>query len=136
MNSSIFFFNSKALICIDNKRLSQIIYNFGETVKTSLSPTDVKQRATEALTPQGYTIRTTSETQVVYEDGRDVNWIVFVLLLLCIIVGAIIYYFLACKKHEIIVSIRPDGTGSEVNVTSTTSKSSNDGNSFLNTLPK
>ena len=105
-------------------------------MKTLLSPNDVKQRATEALTPLGYTIRTTSETQVVYEDGRDVNWIVFVVLLLCIIVGAIIYYFLACKQHEIIIGIRPDGTGSEVNVTSTTSKSSNDGNSFLNSLPK
>jgi hypothetical protein len=105
-------------------------------MKTSLSSAEVKQRATQNFTPMGYSIKTTSETQIVFSDGRDVNWVLFVILLLCILIGAIIYYFLACKEHQIILNIIPLEKGCEVNLNSTTPKSSTDANNFMNTLPQ
>lgn len=104
-------------------------------MRTSLSSAEVKQRATQNFTPLGYSIKTTSDTQVVFSDGRDVNWVIFVLLLLCILIGAIIYFFLVCKQHEIILNIVPLEKGCEINLSSTTPKSSLDANNFLNTLP-
>jgi hypothetical protein len=104
-------------------------------MKTSLKPYEVKQRASDLFSALGYSTKTSSENQIVYEDGRDVNWLYFVLLLLCVLVGAIIYYFIVCKKHEVIINVRAEGQGSEVTVSSTTSKSSMDSNNFINQLP-
>lgn len=104
-------------------------------MKTTIKPFEVKQRASDTFSALGYSTKTSSETQITYEDGRDVNWLYFVLLLICILVGAIIYYFIVCKKHEIILNVRAEGQGSEVTISSTTPKSSMDANNFINQLP-
>ncbi|MEM3447904.1 MAG: hypothetical protein QXO75_02675 [Nitrososphaerota archaeon] len=96
---------------------------------------EVRKRATEFFTAREYSIKTTSDTQIVFSDGRDVNWWVFFILLIFVaIIGAVLYYFLATKTHEVIISLRPSVFGCEIDVASTTSKSSIDANDFLNTL--
>ena len=101
-------------------------------VQSSLSPDEVKTKA-NLFFSKNYKLVSQTDTQFVYENGKDIDAIILIIGVLFLLIGAILYYFLA-KTHSVTVIVSERANGSNVEVISTTQKSLTDGNAFLASL--
>ena len=74
-----------------------------------------------------------TDTQIVFEDGRDfkTGWMIIGILFL--LIGALLYYFMA-KKHTVTIIIGERDSSTNVEVITNTRRSLTDGNAFLTSL--
>ena len=101
-------------------------------VQSSLSLPEVKLKASSFFSKE-YTLVSQTDTQIVFEDGRDfkTGWMIIGILFL--LIGALLYYFMA-KKHTVTVIIEERDDGTSVEVITNTRRSLTDGNAFLASL--
>jgi hypothetical protein len=102
-------------------------------VKTNLSPSEVRTKANSYFTSKNYSLVSQTDTQIVYEDGKDVSTLWLILGILFLLIGAIIYYLLA-KKHSVTILISGEPPNINVEAISNSKKSLTDGNAFLSSL--
>jgi len=103
-------------------------------MRTSLSKADIRTRASSHFAAANYTIATESDTSIVFNGGKAINWVLFVFLLLCILIGGIIYYVVS-KQHQAVLSIAPADGQFEVTGTGNTNKAQQVINGFIASLP-
>jgi len=104
-------------------------------MRTSLSKTEIRTRAHAHFGAANYTIATESDTSIVFNGGKAINWPLFVFLLVCIVmVGAIVYYVVS-KQHQAVLNITPADGQFEVTGTGNTSKAQQVVNGFISSLP-
>jgi hypothetical protein len=103
-------------------------------MRTSLSKADIRTRATAHFGAANYTIATESDSSMVFNGGKAINWVLFVFLLLCIIVGGIIYYVIS-KQHQAVLNISPANGQFDVSGTGNTNKAQKVVNGFIASLP-
>lgn len=102
-------------------------------VQSALTQAEVKTKANSSFSAKNYNLVSQTDTQLVYEDGRDVKAIWLILGILFLLIGAVLYYFLA-KKHTVTVIISETEQGTNVETTTNTQKSLTDANAFLASL--
>lgn len=79
-------------------------------MKTHLAKIDIVARATSKFGMKGYSIRTNGDNSVVFEDGKELNWILFlVLLFFTAVIGVIIYWMVSRRKQIIIIFMPFEG---------------------------
>ena len=102
-------------------------------VITSMSKELATQRAIQHLAAKDYKLVSQTEEMLVFEDGKDIStgWLIVGILFL--LIGALLYYFLA-KRHTITVTITETDSGTKVQCTTNTTKSMMESNSFLSSL--
>ena len=101
---------------------------------TSLPKKDIFTRANAQLGAANYNIVSQTETSIVYNGGKAINWVVFVLLLCLVLIGAIIYYLIA-KEHQVVLNIMPVNGNIEVTGSGNTTKAQQVVNTFIASLP-
>jgi len=101
-------------------------------VQSSLSLPEVKLKASSFFSKE-YTLVSQTDTHIVFEDGRDIKtgWLIVGILFL--LIGALLYYFMA-KKHTVTIIIGERDAGTNVEVITNTRQSLTDGNAFLASL--
>lgn len=104
-------------------------------MKTNLKKTDVISHANAQMGASNYTILTQTEGSIVFQGRKDINWVLFVFLLLCVLVGAIVYYVVS-KNSQIVVNWAQTNGTLEVSASGNTKKAQAVASSFLNSLPK
>lgn len=103
-------------------------------MRTSLSKAEIRTRATAHFSAANYTIATESDTSMVFNGGKAISWVLFIFLLLCIIVGAIIYYVVS-KQHQAVLNISPANGQFDVTGTGNTAKAQKVVSGFIASLP-
>jgi len=108
-------------------------------VLVALGKDDVSQRAIEFMSNKDYKLISQTESSITFEDGKDFNKWIMILLVLFLLLGAIIYYLLA-KRHNVTVTVNRatvrDYVGAQVECSTNSSKSLRDSHDFLRSLPK
>ena len=102
-------------------------------VQSNLSLGEVKTKANTYFSSRNYSLVSQTDTQLVYEDGKDVKTIWLILGILFLLIGALLYYFMA-KKHTVTVIISELDQGTNVETTTNTKESLTDANAFLASL--
>jgi uncharacterized membrane protein YagU involved in acid resistance len=104
-------------------------------MKTNLKKTDLISQANARMGASNFTVLTQTESSIVFQGGKDINWFLFVLLLCLVVVGAIIYYVVS-KNSQVIVNWSQTNGALEVTASGNTKKAQAVASSFLNSLPK
>jgi uncharacterized membrane protein YagU involved in acid resistance len=102
-------------------------------IKTSISRANLVQRISAYFGPTGYSISSQSENTVVLQDGKDMDGCLFVLLIVLLAIGALIYY-LAAKSHQIVVTWENRDGLLYVSATGNTYKAQQQASVFLDSL--
>jgi plastocyanin domain-containing protein len=104
-------------------------------MKTKLTKADLVSRVTTHFGATNYTILTQTESSIVVQNGKDINWPLFIFLLLCItLIGGIIYWAVA-KTRQIVVNFTAADGFLEVSATGNTKKAQAHAAAFLTSLP-
>jgi hypothetical protein len=101
-------------------------------IQSSLSLPEVKSKAGSFFSPN-YTLVSQTDTQIVFEDGRDIRFGWMLLGLAFLLIGGLFYYFMA-KKHTVTIIIGERDVGTNVEVITNTHQSLTDGSAFLTSL--
>lgn len=104
-------------------------------MRTKLTKADLISRATTHFGASNYTILTQTESSIIVQDGKDINWPLFIFLLICItLIGAIIYWVVV-KTNQIVINFTPVNGYLEVIATGNTTKAQAQALAFMNSLP-
>lgn len=104
-------------------------------MKTSLNKAEIVARVTSYFGAANYTVLTQTESSIVVQNGKDINWPLFIFLLICVtLVGGIIYWVVA-KTRQVVVNFTPTNDHLEVTATGNTKKAQAEATAFLNSLP-
>jgi len=102
-------------------------------VQSSQSLSEIKSKANAYFASKEYKLVSQTDSQIVYEGGRDVKTSWLVLGILFLLIGALLYYFTA-KKHNVTIIISEREVGTNVEVATNTQQSLTDANAFLASL--
>jgi hypothetical protein len=76
-------------------------------MRTGLPRDKIIDLASTEFGPAGYRIRSHSETDIVFQDGKDIDWgLAWFLLVFGVVIGLIIY-LISVRRRQIIVSFLP-----------------------------
>jgi len=103
-------------------------------MKTSLPRNEIFSRALTQFGAAHYNVQSQSETSIILNNGKDINWILFVVFFCLAGIGAIIYWAIA-KQHQIAINIMPVDGRFEITGTGNTAKAQQTLNTFLSSLP-
>jgi hypothetical protein len=71
-----------------------------------MNRSELISRAITFFTTKNYKTQTQTDYVVVFEsESREVNWVIFLVLCCLGIIGAAIYYYFFCPKHQVTVSL-------------------------------
>jgi ssDNA-binding Zn-finger/Zn-ribbon topoisomerase 1 len=104
-------------------------------MNTNITKTNLIQLITTKLGGDNYTVVIQTEHTVVLQDGKDIDWFVFTILLLLFFVGGFIYWA-GAKSHQIVVNIENSKDGLEVIATGNTRKAQIQASDLLSYLPQ
>ena len=96
---------------------------------------EVSQKALDFMTTKDYKLISQTESSITFENGRNCSTGILIILIIFLLIGAIIYYFLA-KKHTITVTFIEAAGGTNVECSTNTTESLKDSQDFLRALPK
>ncbi len=102
-------------------------------VQVNMQKDEVNQKAVQFFSSKNYSIISTTESSVAFEDGKDISTGILVLGILFLLIGAILYYLLA-KKHQVTITYSEITNGTSVNCSTNSSKALKDSQDFLQTI--
>jgi hypothetical protein len=102
-------------------------------IKTSVTKSNLIQRINTYFGSSNYTISSQSENTVVLQDGKDMDGCLFVLLIVLLAIGALIYY-LAAKSNQVIVTWENGDGFLLVTASGNTYKAQGQASTFLDSL--
>lgn len=104
-------------------------------MKTKLAKDEVVAQAVGHFSADNYNIQSQTENSIIFRDGKDINWVLFIFLFICVIaLGAIIYWVVA-KEHQVILQFRTINDYLEVTAIGNSKKSQSTASAFLSSLP-
>lgn len=103
-------------------------------IQTPVTKSNLIQRINTYFGSSNYTIFSQSENNVVLQGGKDIDGCLFVVLLLLLLVGALIYWVMA-KSHQIVVNWENGDGFLTVTATGNSRKAQIAAMNFLNSLP-
>ncbi len=99
-------------------------------VQVNLQKDEVHQKAVQFFSGKNYTIISTTESSITFEDGKDISTGLLVLGIFFLLIGAILYYLLA-KKHQVTITYSEITNGTNVNCSTNSSKALKHSQDFL-----
>jgi hypothetical protein len=105
-------------------------------MKTTVAKSEILARATTFFGRAGYYVRSQTVSSIIFQDGKEINWVLFVVLFFfTALIGVLIYWIIAGRR-QIIISIMPVDGMLDVLVAGNNRKSHQLADSFMKTLPQ
>ena len=104
-------------------------------MKTKIEKADLITRVTSHFSAANYTIQTQTESSIVLQGGKDINWPLMILLIFCTgLIGALIYWLVA-KTNQVVVNYTASDGYLDIAATGNTNKAQALATSFISSLP-
>lgn len=100
-------------------------------MKTKLTKDEVAPKAIEYFSARNYNIASQTENSIVFQDGKKINWALFLFLFICVLgLGALVYWIVV-KEHQVVLQFKSVDDYLIVTATGNSNKSQSTASEFL-----